>query len=317
MIKFAFIFILSTVYLLADAHIFVYHRFNDNRHLSTSTSTKELKANFEYFKQNNYKVIKLSQLVKKLQNKEEITDNLVVLTIDDGYKSFYENGLEIFKEYNYPFTMFIYVKASDQKYKDFLSFDELKEVAKYGELGFHSYAHPHLTKLSEEKLKLDFEIGIEKFEKNLNLKKEDVCFTYPYGEYDDLVLKVAKSYNFSCIINQNLGAVSKNADIYNLNRIALTGKVNLKQLLKYKHLNSSFISPTKYPKNSILKNIQINLEDKNIKKAQIYVSGFGWEEVKVKNAKINYNFNKKLNKNVVRVIVKANNHINTQIIIKD
>ena len=49
--------------LQADAHIFVYHRFVDNRHPSTSTSLSELGKEFNYFKNNSYKVVKLETLV--------------------------------------------------------------------------------------------------------------------------------------------------------------------------------------------------------------------------------------------------------------
>lgn len=49
--------------LQADAHIFVYHRFVDTRHPSTSTSLSELGKEFNYFKNNSYKVVKLETLV--------------------------------------------------------------------------------------------------------------------------------------------------------------------------------------------------------------------------------------------------------------
>ena len=132
----------SLITLNADAHIFVYHRFEDFRHPSTNTSIKELKKEFDYFKNNGYEVITLKRLVKAIKTKEKISDKWIVLTVDDGYKSFYENALKIFKEYKYPFTIFVSTKPSEKGYKDFMNWKEISECSHYGEIGLHSHSHP-------------------------------------------------------------------------------------------------------------------------------------------------------------------------------
>ncbi len=95
--------------------MFVYHRFGDSRYPSTNTTIEELRKNFEYFKSNGYKVIPLELLVNSIKEKKNIPDNWIVLTIDDSYKSFYTNGLKVFKEFNYPFSLFIPVEAVEKK----------------------------------------------------------------------------------------------------------------------------------------------------------------------------------------------------------
>ena len=99
--------LLTLTFALADAHILVYHRFDEPRHASTDISIQNLRAQFEYFKNNGYEVVKLSRLVGAVNAGEPIPDNWIVITIDDGYKSFYNKALEVFKEYNYPFAMMI------------------------------------------------------------------------------------------------------------------------------------------------------------------------------------------------------------------
>ena len=140
------------LYLFCDAKVFIYHRFSDSKHQSTNTSTKELKAQFEYFKTNNYDVVPLEKILNKLKNGEEIPSNWVALTIDDAYKSFYENGLNLFKEYAYPFTLFVYIEATNSKYNDFMTWDELREAKKYGNVELHSYSHKSLIKLSNQEI---------------------------------------------------------------------------------------------------------------------------------------------------------------------
>ncbi|NLC27331.1 MAG: polysaccharide deacetylase family protein, partial [Campylobacteraceae bacterium] len=269
---------------------------------------------FDYFKENDYEVIPLSKLVDALREKTPISDKWVVLTIDDNFKSFYENGLEVFKEYNYPFTLFVYVKAAEKKYGDYSGWDDLRQIAKYGEVDFHSYAHPHMTKLSKEDLQKDFEVGLKLFEKELGFKPR--YFTYPYGEYDESVKNIAKSYGFEGIVNQNMGAVSSQSDHYNLDRSALGENSNLAQLLRYKHLNVEWISPKRYPKNSILDLLHVKTKSTS-KKAGLYITGIGWQELDMKNGEVNQIINKSLINERTRLILSIGNNISTQILIKD
>ena len=47
----ALAFFAAAQFALADAHIFNYHRFDDDRHPSTNISSKNLREQFEYFKE--------------------------------------------------------------------------------------------------------------------------------------------------------------------------------------------------------------------------------------------------------------------------
>lgn len=300
--------------LWADAHIFVYHRFGDSRYPSTDTTKNELTREFEYFKQNNYKIITLDRLVAALKHKEKIPDNWVVLTIDDNFKSFYQNGLPIFKKYNYPFTLFVYVKATDKKYADYLSWGELKEIQKYGSLAFHSYAHGHLTYMSDQMIRDDFKKGLAIFEEQLHFKPN--YFSYPFGEFTERVKKVAKSFGFEAIINQNIGAVGKDSDIYDLDRGALVGKTNLQYLLSLKSLKATWIEPLIQPKDNILRHVTVQTQS-NAKKATVYVTHYGWSDAPVSNGLVDQTLNKELTDGRNRIIIKIGNKISTKLLIKD
>ncbi len=306
--------LISVITLWSDAHIFVYHRFGDDRHPSTNTSTKELIKEFEFFKKNNYKVVPLETLVTKIKNQENIPDNWIILTIDDNFKSFYRNGFEIFKKYGYPFSMFVYVEATQKKYPDYMSWKELKEISQYGSLEFHSYSHPHMTYKTDKFLENDFKKGLEIFQKNLGFTPK--YFSYPYGEYSKRVKNIAKKFGFEAIINQNMGAIGKNSTVYNLDRNALVGKSNLPYFLKFRHLDAKWIEPKTYPKNSLLKTLHVKLKDR-IKKASIYVSHYGWFTENINSNEIKLDINKKLKNGRYRIIVSTKNMISTKLLIKD
>jgi len=308
--------LLSPYFMVADGHIFVYHRFDDNRYPTTNTSTSELRKEFEYLKKNNYKVVPLINIVEKIKSNEKVPDKWVALTIDDGFKTFYTNGLSIFKKYNYPFTLFIAVKYTEEKYRDYVSWKQLKEISKYGSVEFHSYGHGHYGQMSDEAIKKDMDRGLGLMKEHLNY--EPSLFVYPYGEYDTRVEKIVDQYNFKAVFNQNIGAVEGQcSDEYDIDRSALVGKAPFKLYLKFKELcGVSFQQPLNYPKNKIVRTVEVTLEDKTIKDAEIFISNNGWHRVKVKNGKIIYKANKKIKLNRIKIGVKVKNRIKLMVLSK-
>ncbi len=302
------------LYLLADAKVFVYHRFNDSEHQSTNTSLQELKTQFEYFKKNNYEVVALGKILNKLKNGEEIPSNWVALTIDDAYKSFYENGLNLFKEYAYPFTLFVYIEATNSKYNDFMTWDELREAKKYGDVELHSYSHKSLIKLSNQEIVEDTKKAIEIFEKNMGYKAK--IYSYPFGEYDDRVQSEIKKFDFISILNQNNGSINSKSNIFDINRIALVGNVDIKEKIKYKTLEVEWIEPKEYPKDGILQTIKARINP-GIKEAKVFISTYNWQDVKVNNGIIEVKLNKKLNLNRSRVAISTDYYtISNKLLIK-
>lgn len=313
--KFIALLFLSFLSLWADAHIFVYHRFNDSRHPSTNTTNEELRANFEFFKSNGYKVVPLHLLVETIKQKKEVPDNWVVLTIDDNYKSFYENGLPIFKEYGYPFSLFVFVEGTHKRYPDYTSWEDLKEIAKYGAIEFHSYGHKHLQKLSNEEIIKDFDKGMQLIQKHLGIKPR--YFSYPYGEYTSRVKKLCEEYGFEAIINQNMGAVSEQSDVFDLDRTALVGKSDLNSVLKYDFLDATWEKPQEYPEDKTIHSISLKTKEKNAKHAKVYVSGYGWENFKLQDGLLEANLNKALKFPRSRIIINVDNKISSKLLIKD
>jgi len=309
---FFIIYNLSPITIKADAHIFVYHRFDDKRFPSTNTSLKELKKEFEFFKKNNYKIIPLERLIDSIKTKKNIPDNWIVLTIDDGYRSFYKNALWLFKKYNYSFTLFISTKPSQEGWRDYMNWDEIKECAKYGEIALHSHSHPHLTHLSDEEIRMDTKKALEIFKKRL--KKFPKYYAYPYGEYNERVKNIIKSFGFEAICNQNIGAVNKDSDIYDLDRIALTGKVNIEKKLKLKRLHLKYLKIQR--KNNKIIKIFGELLD-NVPYINIYLTDFGWKyHIKIKNHQFTFYPNFELKKFRNRVIIRYNYKIFSKMIIK-
>ena len=313
--RYIFLLFISTyLYLQANGHIFVYHRFEDPKHASANTSIKELKKQFDFFKNNGYEVVPINSFFEKLEKKEPIPNNWVALTIDDAYKSFYENGLAIFKEYDYPFALYVYTEATEKRYGDFMTWEQLKEADKYGTIGLHSYAHPRLTKLSLEDVHNDTKKAFDLFTKRMGYKPES--YAYPYGEYNDEVKNIISQFGFKGILNQSTGSVNSTSNPYDIYRIALVGDVNIKEKIKYNSFEAKWIEPKVFPKSGILTNVKAEVS-KDIKKLNLFITGEGWREIKVKNGVIDEKINIYLKNSRTRIILGQGYYtIASKIIIK-
>ena len=310
--------LLSPYFLFADGHIFVYHRFDDTRYPTTNISTRELRKEFNYLKTHNYKVVPLIDIVNKINAKEKVPSNWVAFSIDDGFKSFYTHGLSVFKEFNYPFTLFIAVKYTEKKYKDYVSWKQLKEITNYGDVEFHSYGHGHYGRMSDKEINSDMEKGLTLMKKHLNY--EPRLFVYPYGEYDKRVDKIMQNYNFQAVFNQNIGAINGAcSDAYDIDRSAVVGSNanDFKLYLKFQELcGVTFQQPTAFPKDKIVKTVEVTLEDKTITSADIFISNNGWTKVKVNNGKILWHANKKVKLNRIKIGVKVKSKIKLMVLSK-
>ncbi|NPA55327.1 MAG: polysaccharide deacetylase family protein [Epsilonproteobacteria bacterium] len=286
----------------------MYHRFADDRHPSTNISTKVLEQQFKYLKSHGYKVVNSKTLLQKARNGENV-DKLVAFHIDDSFKSFYKNGFKIFKKYHYPFTLFVYVEGTDKHFGDFMSWRELREIAKYdkADIQCHSYAHPHLPKLSTLQVIADTQKALELL--RARAYKID-SYAYPYGEYDARIKKILAPL-FTYIYNQNAGGIDKNVDFQDVNRIALTHNANIAKKLQIKNLNIQNIH-IKRTKDTI-KEIRAITPYKQI---EVYITGWGWRWIKTKNHILCIKPNFTLRKFRNRIVFRVGDRIKTILVLQ-
>jgi hypothetical protein len=172
--------------------------------------------------------------------------------------------------------------------------------------------------MSSKAIRDDIEKGLSLMKKYLGYKPN--FFVYPYGEYDDRVSAIVKSYGFRAVFNQNMGAVNgKCTNVYDIDRSAVVGSNSrdFKLYLRFKELcGVTFKAPRKYPKDKIIRNVYIDLADKRIKEAEVFISNHGWKRVKVQDGKIRYHANKKVSRDRIKIGVKVKNRIKLMVLSK-
>lgn len=198
------LFIVYSVFADDHAVVFVYHRFGNDKFPTTNITKEQFKAQLEYLHQNNFNVEKLSTVINLLQKNKPLPPKTVVLTIDDAYISVYSVAFGMLKQYNYKCTVFVNTHPIDVKSKFYMSWDEMREMKKYGiEFANHSYIHPYLL---EKKDTLDKEIKYaqKRLQEELgeDTNENPKMFSYPFGEYDaDIQNYIEKKRLHRCYTN--------------------------------------------------------------------------------------------------------------------
>lgn len=202
---------------------FVYHRFGDSRFPSTNTSVEGFEAHLAWLARHQYQVLGLSEAIEYLHNDAPVK-NTAVITIDDGYKSFYKNGLPLLIQYNFPATLFINTKTVGAG--DYMDWQELRKASQQNiEIGNHTHTHDHfLNKIPEARYR-DFENDTRTaqrlIEKALGLTPQ--VLAYPYGEFDHKMKTIVASLGFAGAAAQNSGVMNNTDDPYQIPRFPMSG----------------------------------------------------------------------------------------------
>ena len=91
----------------------------------------------------------------------------ILLTIDDGFSSFYNNAWPYLKEKKIPFILFVSTETVGKN--GYMSWDEIKEIEKedFVFLGNHSHSHEYLIDYNFTNFKKDIDRSISIFKKKI------------------------------------------------------------------------------------------------------------------------------------------------------
>ena len=218
----------------------MYHRFEENKYPSTNIRIKDFKEHLKIIEKNKIKFINPRDFENELKNNK--LKRKVLLTIDDGFQSFYENAWPILKEKKIPFILFVSTREIGAF--NYMTWDQIKEISKedFVEIGNHSHTHEYLVDESNELIKEDIAKSISIFEKNLG--KNSKFFSYPFGEYSNDFKNIIKDFGFKYAFGQHSGVMDETKDLYELPRYPINEKYG--EIKRFKSLTKTL--PFKYKK---------------------------------------------------------------------
>ena len=211
----------NTKYYAKDNGILsiMYHRFNENKYPSTNIKMDIFQKHIKIIKELDYEFYNPKFFIKefkKPKNKKKI-----LITIDDGFKSFYNNAWPYLRENKIPFILFVSTEPVGKN--GYMTWDEIIEIDKseFGYIGHHSHSHDYLIDKSEEEFINDIELASKIFKNKLGYVPE--IFSYPFGEYS-LFMKQYIANNFEIAFGQHSGIIDVNKDKFELPRFPINEK---------------------------------------------------------------------------------------------
>ena len=264
----------------------MYHRFNEDKYPSTNINMEIFKKHIDLIKKEKINFINPKDF--KLDFSQVKSKKKILLTIDDGFMSFYQHAWPYLKEKKIPFILFVSTEAVGKN--GYMTWDQIKEIERetFAFIGNHSHSHEYLVKYNFSKFKNDIDKSIKLFIENLGYNP--VFFSYPFGEYS-LEQEKYISERFQFAFGQHSGVIDLNKDQYELPRFPINEKYGdlerFSFLLKLLPLEYKSILPEdKY----VLKNdnppktvVEFFEEQENLEKINCFSDeGSGWDKSKIK-----------------------------------
>lgn len=265
-----------------------YHEITDHKDAlipSYAVTTQQFSEHIDWLQKNGYHFINVDQLLKAHQGKYTLPTKPVLLTVDDGYQSFYQNAYPIIRAKKIPVVLAVVGSwlepKADQKV-DFggdeitrnkiLSWNELKEMQNSGfvEIASHSYhlhrgvtANPQansepaaITRIYDLKTKTyesdaHYQARVyQDLKKNNDLLKahglrSPRVMVWPYGRYNMQLVQISKQLGMPITITLDDGADHAKQSIQNMGRILIQGNMSTSALAQE------------------IKNRELNLNDNN------------------------------------------------------
>ena len=277
----------------------MYHRFNENKYPSTNIRMEIFDEHMKIIKKLNYEFYNAKTFVKefdKIKNKKKI-----LITIDDGFRSFYDEAWPYLKKNKIPFILFVSTEPVGKN--GYMNWDEIKEIeeSEFGYIGHHSHTHEYLIDMKISDFKNDIETSSRIFKEKIGYVPS--IFSYPFGEYS-LEMKNYIKKNFKVAFGQHSGIIDVNKDRFELPRFPINEKYGelgrFKSLINYFPLEYKSLEPQekKIDKNDNPPSLVVEFfnEQQNINNINCYSNdGGNWKKSNLifKKNKLIINFEEK------------------------
>jgi peptidoglycan/xylan/chitin deacetylase (PgdA/CDA1 family) len=198
---------------------------------------KGFEEQMRYLKANGYRVISLKEYVEFVSLQRQLPQKSVLITFDDGYRSFLRYGYPVLKELGFSATLFIYtdyVAAGGNAF----TWPELKKLSDEGFfIQAHSKSHGDMVRTrgegtAEYDKRLEAELVQPKalFQKFLGYAPDIIA--YPYGRQDDTVAQRTKERGYIAAFTVRRQGSQSFVDPYRIHRIQIYPEMSMADFAK-------------------------------------------------------------------------------------
>jgi peptidoglycan/xylan/chitin deacetylase (PgdA/CDA1 family) len=214
--------------------ILTYHKFTKGRGDTTTVTERTFEEQMKFLSAKGYRVITLDAFFDFLDLKRQIPLKSVVITVDDGWRSFYEIAYPILKKYGYPATLFVYTDFILANGKSQLDWDALREMNQNGvDIQTHTKTHRYLDRRIGSETYKEYFDSIRKelvesaaiIRKNLHVNVRYVA--YPFGETNHLVCALLDKLEYRGGLTVERAGASALSNRFRVNRSMIFGTFDI------------------------------------------------------------------------------------------
>ena len=227
--------------------ILMYHHFTTGNDTNAITvSKKSFNEQMNYLAQNGYKTLTFQELEAYLDGKLANNGKMVVITMDDGYRSNYDIAFPILQYYGLKATQFTIVSAiggiDENMFKlgfyggSHCSLTEMQKMQGVFEFQSHTYDR-HFLFNGKSILAQDFTVDVREDLSDAKRILEDngfkqYVFSYPYGESSGSIKQVLKEQGVRMAVTCVPKRAKRGVDKMELPRLNVSGKMSLEDFKK-------------------------------------------------------------------------------------
>lgn len=212
-----------------------YHVFHATKEATQMRiPTEKFRKQMEAIKKSNIPVITLDQFLKWRRGKGELPPQSILITMDDGWRSVYQEAFPIMKKLKLPFTIYLYKNyVGANRGGRALSIAMIREMMASGlcTLGSHSVSHPFPSTVKKAKAKGDekynkflrTELGISKSFLEKTFKSKITTYAYPGGYHTPEMFSLAKEFGYDHLFTVKPGKVRRDSPAETLPRYIVLG----------------------------------------------------------------------------------------------
>jgi peptidoglycan/xylan/chitin deacetylase (PgdA/CDA1 family) len=181
--------------------ILVYHDVGIQPRGRLLIAAAKFEEQMRYLKTEGYRTVSLQEFLEYTNLGRQLPRKSVVLTFDDGYKSFRRHAAPVLKELGFTATLFVYTDYIGVG-RNALSWQDLRELLAEGfDVQTHSKTHGDLRRAvgepqSQYGLRMQAELGqpLALFRQHLGRRSD--ALAYPHGYVDEELSRQVREYGY-------------------------------------------------------------------------------------------------------------------------
>jgi len=215
--------------------IIMYHAVEDEprpakyKHFYVTAS--EFAFHVRWLRIAGYQPVSLDTLLAAMDGEATLPEKPIVLTFDDGYENLMRNAAPLLAELGWPYTVFLvseriggkndWVVPEGYEPTPLLSWPQILELSAQGFAQFqpHTATHPKLKELDKSAIRREIADCRDRLQDRLQAAM--TCLCYPYGDYDPLVVEIAREEGMLMAVTTEFGRVRRNDDRLALPRVSI------------------------------------------------------------------------------------------------